>query len=121
MTKSWTVSEDGPDMAPVRASQVLVCAHQCQQFFSVPSIIYSPDASPSVLVFLFWSKGFRWRRFSYAYVQMEVHYWKETVALPAPRQSHLYSRASAVVTGLLLLLMLLLQLWGHLDALIVQR
>lgn len=50
-------------------------------------------------------------------LKMEVHYCKETVALPAPRQSHLYSRASAVVAGLLLLLLLV---WGHLGALIVQ-
>ena len=50
-TKSWTVSEDGeeagepPDTAQVRASQVLVCAYQSQQFFCVASIVCSPDAS----------------------------------------------------------------------------
>lgn len=51
---------------------------------------------------------------------MEVHYCEETVALPAPRQSHLHSRATAVDEGLLLLLLLLL-VWGHLGALIVQQ
>lgn len=35
------------------------------------------------------------------------------MALPAPRQSHLYSRASAAVAGLLLR--------GHLDVLVVQQ
>jgi len=53
--------------------------------------------------------------FCNADVKMEVHYCKGTVALPAPRQSHLYSRASAVDAGLQLLLV-----WGHLGALVIQ-
>lgn len=41
------------------------------------------------------------------------------MALPAPRQSHLHSRASAVDAGLLLLLVVVV--CGHLGALIVQN
>ncbi|TNN81926.1 hypothetical protein EYF80_007834 [Liparis tanakae] len=70
---------------------------------------HRPDASPSRL-----RRGSRRRRLCNAYAQMEVHYCKETVALLGPRQSHLYSGASAVDAGLVLV-------WGHLGQQIVQR